>query len=61
MENYQFFTLIAMLAGGFGWLIIQISDLKVRVGALELRLGFVERMIEMIGSPFRFKSTEKDD
>ncbi len=39
MQDYQFFTLIGMLAAGFGWLIYQMGDLKTRVTVIETILS----------------------
>lgn len=52
--------LVPMLAG-FGWIVHQISDLKSRVMALEMTISFVERILEMIGSPFRIERKSKTD
>lgn len=74
MAEYQFWTLLAMLAAGFGWLIHQmnrlsdrvdktndkISALENRITVLETRMGFIERLLEMAtGSKINLK--EKTD
>ena len=58
MENYQFLTLVGMLAGGFAWMIAwlrsidhRLNDLETRVSVLEARMGFIERLLEMFGAP----------
>ena len=46
MDNYQFFTILGTLAAGFGWLIHQISDLKIRVTV-------IETILAMMGAPVK--------
>ena len=60
MENYQFFTLIAMLAAGFGWLIHQMNGLDARIrnlenrlSVVETRLSIVETILQMMGMPIK--------
>lgn len=53
MENYQFFTLVGMLATGFGWVIHQISGLEKRLGSLETRVSIMETILSMMGMPIR--------
>ena len=53
MDNTQTITIIVsilvpMLAG-FAWIIHQINDLKTRVTILEMRVGFIEKLLEMGG------------
>ena len=42
--------LIPMFAG-FGWIIHQISDIKTRLTVLEMRVSFIERILEKMGMP----------
>lgn len=53
MEMYQFFTLVGMLAAGFGWVIHQISGLDRRITAIETRLSIVETILSMMGMPIK--------
>lgn len=53
MENYQFFSLVVMLASGFGWLIHQISALDKRLAAVETRVAIIETILSMMGAPVR--------
>lgn len=46
MDNYQFFTILATLAAGFGWLIHQIGDLKTRVTVIETILAMISASIK---------------
>lgn len=46
MENYQFFTLVGMLAGGFGWIIHRLTS-------IETRLTVVETILAMAGLPVK--------
>ena len=65
MDWTQAITIIASILipmlGGFGWILHQISDLKTRVTVLEMRMGFIERLLEMAGTPVRFNLKEKTD
>jgi len=65
-STYQFLTLVAMLVGGFGWIISwlrsidrRLNDLETRVTVIETRLGFVERLLEMMGLPIKGILKEK--
>ena len=55
MENYQFWSLIALLVGGFGWVIHQIRDLDKRMGGLETRITVIETILAMMGMPIKEK------
>lgn len=67
MEKYQFWTLVTMMAAGFGWMITwlrsidkSVNDIDKRVTVLETRMGFIERLLEMAAnSKSHFK--EKTD
>jgi len=48
MENYQFYTLVCMLAAGFGWIIHRLTD-------IEKRLTIVETILAMMGMPIKEK------
>ena len=56
MDNAQFFTIIAMLAAGFGWMIHQISDISKRVACIESRVTVIETILAMMGMPVKTKS-----
>lgn len=65
--EYQFWTLVAMLTGGFGWMITwlrsidrRLNDLETRVTVLETRMGFIERLLEMIGVPVKGNKERTD-
>lgn len=55
MENIQFFTIISMLAAGFGWLIHQISEVNKKVISLESRVTVIETILSMMGMPIKTK------
>lgn len=56
MDNTQFFTIIGMLAAGFGWMIHQISDLSKRVACIESRVTVIETILAMMGMPVKPKA-----
>jgi len=74
MENYQFITLIGLLAGGFAWMITwlrsidgrlnslenRVTALEVKITVLETRMGFLERILEMMGLPFKLPKERTD-
>lgn len=67
MADYQFWTLVAMLAGGFSWMVTwlrsidhRLNDLETRVTVLETRMGFIERILEMMGLPFKIQKEKTD-
>lgn len=53
MDNYQFFTLMGMMAAGFGWLIHQVNGLDRRLNAIEVRMSIVETILAMMGLPIK--------
>jgi len=55
MQEYQFWTLISMMAAGFGWIIHQIRDIDNRMANLETRLTVVETILQMMGMPIKDK------
>ena len=55
MENYQYWTLMGMLAAGFGWMIHQIRDIDKRLASVETRLTVVETILAMMGMPIKEK------
>lgn len=61
MENYQFFTLVGMLAAGFGWVIHQISGLDRRLGTVEVRMSVVETILAMMGMPIKPGKNKSED
>lgn len=54
MEHYQFFTLVGMLAAGFGWLIHKIGDLQTR-------MAVVETVLQMMGAPTKYKKKQTEE
>jgi hypothetical protein len=68
MEIYQFLTLVGMLAGGFGWMLIwlkaidkSVHELDKRVTILETRVGFIERLLEMFARNGKLEFKERTD
>ena len=67
MQDYQFWSLVAMIASGFAWMISwlrsidkRLNGLETRVSVVEARMGFIERLLEMIGVPVK-NSRERTD
>lgn len=55
MEIYQFWTIVGMMAAGFGWLIHQNNQLKDRLASLENRMSIVETILTMLGYPTKMQ------
>ena len=55
MENYQFWTLVAMLGAGFGWLIHRMDGIVQRLDDIDKRLTVVETILAMMGMPIKEK------
>lgn len=55
MENYQFWCLIGLLVGGFGWVIHQVRDIDKRMSGLETHITVIETILSVMGMPIRDK------
>jgi len=55
MEMYQFFTLIGMLLGGFGWMILWLRSIDKHLNELDKRVTIMETVLAMMGMPIREK------
>jgi len=53
MEQYQFWSLVGLLAAGFGWIIHQIKDIDKRMVNLEVRMTVIETVLAMMGMPVK--------
>ncbi len=63
MLDFQFWTMVGMMAGGFGWVITWLRSIdqrlngietrtavvETKVTILETRMGFIERLLELGG------------
>jgi hypothetical protein len=63
MDNYQFITLVIMLAGGFGWLILRMDNkfeaVHKDLTEINTRLTVVETILAMMGAPVRGLKDDK--
>jgi hypothetical protein len=66
MENIQFWSLVGMLAAGFGWMLVRfekkfdkveakIDHLEGKLSGIENRLTVVETILSMMGMPIKEK------
>lgn len=55
MENYQFWTLIGLIGGGFGWVITWLKSIDHRIHDLETRVSIIETILAMMGAPIKLK------
>ena len=53
MDNCQFFILISMLAGGFGWVIMWLKSIDHRLNDLEICVTVIETILSMLGTPVK--------
>lgn len=51
MDTMQFFTLIGMLAGGFGWIIFWLKSIDKHLNDLDKRVTVIETVLAMMGMP----------
>lgn len=54
MPDYQFWTLVGMLAAGFGWVIHRLTD-------IDKRLTVVETILSMMGAPINIPRKKNGD
>jgi len=55
MENYQFWTLIGLLGGGFSWMIGWLRSIDKKINEVDRRLTVVETILSMMGAPLKFE------
>lgn len=53
MDMTQFFTLIGMLAGGFGWIIFWLRSIDGHLNDLDKRVTIIETVLAMMGMPMK--------
>jgi hypothetical protein len=61
MEFYQFLTLIAMLTGGFGWIIIWLRSIDKSINDIDKRVTVIETILSMMGAPIKMSFRERTD
>jgi hypothetical protein len=64
MELYQFLTLVALLAGGFAWMVTwlrsidgRINEMDKRIVAVELRMNHLEIKVSVIETILNFRDS----
>jgi hypothetical protein len=67
VENYQFWVLVGLIAGGFAWMLTwlrsidgRLNQLETRVTVVEARMGFIERLLEMVGASSNIRKEKTD-
>lgn len=60
MENYQFWTLIALLSGGFAWMVTWLRSIDHRLEDLETRVTVIETILAMMGAPIKGLNPKTD-
>lgn len=65
-EVYQFWSLVVLIGGGFAWILTwlkqidkSVSELDKRVTVMEARIGFIERLLEMMGNIPKFPNNKE--
>lgn len=60
MDNMQFWTLVALISGGFAWMITWLRSIDHRLNDLETRVTVIETILAMMGAPIK-NITRKTD
>lgn len=55
MQQYEFLTLMGMLAAGFGWIIYWLRSIDKHLLELDKRVTIIETVLAMMGMPIRDK------
>lgn len=53
MDDMQFWTLAAMIAGGFAWMVTWLRSIDHRLNDLETRVTVIETILAMMGAPIK--------
>jgi hypothetical protein len=53
MADFQFWTLIGLMAGGFGWMITWLRSIDKKINEIDRRLTIVETILAMSGYPIK--------
>ena len=54
MENeYQFWCLVGLIAGGFAWMITWLRSIDHHLNDLETRVTVIETILAMMGAPLK--------
>lgn len=61
MDNYQFWVLVGMIAGGFGWMTTWLRSIDHRLNDLETRVTVIETILSMLGAPIKGIFKNKTD
>lgn len=54
MENYQFWTLVGLLAGGFAWMVTWLRSIDHRLNDLETRITVIETIFVYLQKNFDY-------
>ena len=60
-SEYQFWTLVAMIAGGFAWMVTWLRSIDHRLNDLENRVTVIETILAMMGAPIKGITKPKTD
>ena len=61
MDNFQFLTLVGMLAGGFAWMIMWLRSIDHRLNDLDTRVTVIETILSMMGAPIKLSNKTRTD
>ena len=53
MPDYQFWTLVGLIAAGFSWMVSWLRSIDHRLNDLETRVTVIETILSMIGAPIK--------
>ena len=53
-------SILVPMVTAFGWILHQISELKTRTAIIQTRMGFIERLLEIIGFSLKTNKERTD-
>lgn len=59
MQDYQFWTLVALIAAGFGWMITWLRSIDKSMVDIDKRITVVETILAIMGMPIKPGNKEK--
>lgn len=60
-QIYQFWVLVAMIAGGFAWVVTWLRSIDHRLNDLETRVTVIETILSMMGAPLKITQKNRTD
>jgi len=61
MHDYQFWTLVGLITGGFAWIITWLKSIDQSMNDIDKRVILIETILSMMGAPIKTSHKEKTD